>query len=183
MSAVKVEAERLEAMRKAGTPPQIVYAYKRTGGLLLTEDIREHWPPDRVKEWDDAIHEYFAIEDASKNVERPNPEEWSTEIPEMLASGFEGRWAIVRSARQPVEITSGEMFRVQVHSELKSTRLATIVTRSQCARRSLAPTGTGTGLIWWCPRHTALIAVGRRASSRPVGCCRCPSASDLKCRP
>ena len=33
-----------------GTPPQIIYAYKRTGGLLLTEDRRDHWPPDRVKE-------------------------------------------------------------------------------------------------------------------------------------
>ena len=54
MSAVEVEAEMIEAMRKAGTPPQIVYAYKRTRGLLLTEDMREHWPPDRVKEWDDA---------------------------------------------------------------------------------------------------------------------------------
>jgi len=52
MSAVKVQAETIEAMRKAGTPPQIIYAYKRTGGLLLREDMREHWPPDRVKEWD-----------------------------------------------------------------------------------------------------------------------------------
>jgi len=43
MSAVKVQAE-LEAMRKAGTPPQIAYAYKRTGGLLLRDDMREHWP-------------------------------------------------------------------------------------------------------------------------------------------
>ena len=51
--------------------------------------MRKHWPPDRVKEWDDAIEEYFVIEDASKNVNRPNPEEWSTEIPEMLASGFD----------------------------------------------------------------------------------------------
>jgi hypothetical protein len=40
MSAVKIEADVLEAMRKAGTPPQmpqIMYAYKRTEGLLLTE--------------------------------------------------------------------------------------------------------------------------------------------------
>jgi hypothetical protein len=47
MSAVKVEADVVDAMRKAGTPPQIIYAYKRTGGLLLTEDMREHWPPDQ----------------------------------------------------------------------------------------------------------------------------------------
>jgi hypothetical protein len=88
MSAVKVEAETVEAMRKAGTPPQIVYAYKRTRGLLLTEDMREHWPPDRVKEWDNAIDEYFAIEEASKQPDRPSSEEWSTSIPELLASPF-----------------------------------------------------------------------------------------------
>jgi hypothetical protein len=43
-------------MRKAGTPPQIVYAYKRTRGPLLTEDVREYWL-DRVKEWDAAQRE------------------------------------------------------------------------------------------------------------------------------
>lgn len=66
-------------MRKSGTPPQIIYAYKRTGGLLLTEDMREHWPPDRVKEWDNASDEYFAIEEASKgkNV-KPLQSQWTT---------------------------------------------------------------------------------------------------------
>jgi hypothetical protein len=88
MSAVEVEAETIEAMRKAGTPPQIIYAYKRTGGLLLMETMREHWPPDRVKEWDDAINEYFAIEEASKQPDRPSAEEWNTAIPELLASPF-----------------------------------------------------------------------------------------------
>jgi hypothetical protein len=80
MSAMKIEAETLEAMRKAGTPPQIAYAYKRTGGLLLAEDMREHWPPDRVKEWDDAINEYFAIEEASRTVVVENGEAASPEL-------------------------------------------------------------------------------------------------------
>src|SRR5215467_9991923 len=88
MSAVKIEAETLEVMRRAGTPPQIAYAYERTGGLLLTEDMREHWPPDRVKEWDDAIDEYFAIEEASKQPDRPSAKEWNTSITELLASPF-----------------------------------------------------------------------------------------------
>src|SRR5215831_20461518 len=88
MSAVKIEAEVVEVMRKTGTPPQIIYAYKRTGGLLLTEDMREHWPLDRVKEWDDAINEYFAIEEASKQPDRPSTKEWNTAIPELLASPF-----------------------------------------------------------------------------------------------
>jgi hypothetical protein len=43
---------------------------------------------DRVKEWDDAIDEYFAIEEASKQPDRPSKEEWNTSIPELLASPF-----------------------------------------------------------------------------------------------
>lgn len=84
MSAVKVEADVLEVMRKAGTPPQIAYAYKRTGGLLLTEDMREHWPPDRVKEWDNAIEEYFAIEEASKRPDRPRLQRLPTTVIKIL---------------------------------------------------------------------------------------------------
>src|SRR5215475_1428752 len=33
------------------------------------------------------------------------------------------RWAVVRSRRQPVEITSDEFFHVEVNGELKSTRM------------------------------------------------------------
>ena len=41
------------------------YAYRKTG-LILTEDMRSNWPADRLREWDDAIDEYFAIEDAQR---------------------------------------------------------------------------------------------------------------------
>jgi hypothetical protein len=34
-----------------------------------------------------------------------------------------GRWAVVRFGREPVEITSGEFFRVEVDGELKATRM------------------------------------------------------------
>jgi len=34
-----------------------------------------------------------------------------------------GRWAVVRPGRQPVEITSGELFRIDVNGELKPTRM------------------------------------------------------------
>ena len=87
MSGVKMQADILDAMRKAGTPPQIAYAYKKTG-LLLTEDMRDQWPPDRVAEWDAAIDEYFAIEDGASRADRPDPKQWTTEIPELLASPF-----------------------------------------------------------------------------------------------
>src|SRR5215472_13233759 len=38
----------------------------------------------------------------------------------MMASG---RWAVYRPGRLPVEITSGELFRVEVAGELKLTRM------------------------------------------------------------
>jgi hypothetical protein len=48
----------------------------------------ENWPADSRKEWDDAIKEYFLIEEASKRPDRPDPSEWKTEIPELLLSPF-----------------------------------------------------------------------------------------------
>src|SRR4051812_30396502 len=64
MSGVKMQADILDAMRKAGTPPQIAYAYKKTG-LIYVEGASQNWPPGRVQEWHDAIDEYFAIEAAA----------------------------------------------------------------------------------------------------------------------
>ena len=34
-----------------------------------------------------------------------------------------GRWAVFRTGRAPVEITSGELFRIEVAGELKVTRM------------------------------------------------------------
>ena len=34
-----------------------------------------------------------------------------------------GRWAICRPDRSPVEITSGELFRIEVNGELRPTRM------------------------------------------------------------
>ena len=84
MSIVKAQAEMLEAMRQAGMPPQIVYAYKKTG-LLALGDL-SGWPADGRKELDDAIDEYFAIEAAKAH--RDTLKGWNTEIPELLASQF-----------------------------------------------------------------------------------------------
>lgn len=56
----KATAGMLESMRKAGTPPQIIFAFRKTG-LLLAEGIT---PPDAPewKEWNAAIDEYFALD-------------------------------------------------------------------------------------------------------------------------
>jgi hypothetical protein len=82
MSPVKFEAEVLEAMRKTGTPPEFVYAYRKTG--LLGIGDQSAWPPERRREWEEAIREYFALETSVKSA--PDPRAWNTEIPELLAS-------------------------------------------------------------------------------------------------
>jgi hypothetical protein len=59
-SEKKIVASVLEAMRKAGTPPQIIYAYRKTG-LLLAEGVTPAHVPE-CKEWNAAIEEYFELE-------------------------------------------------------------------------------------------------------------------------
>jgi hypothetical protein len=86
MSIVKMEAETLDALHKAGAPPQIAYAYKKTG-MLVMESSKDHIPKDRLKEWNAAIDEYFLIERARAEG-GPKPEGWNTEIPELLISDF-----------------------------------------------------------------------------------------------
>ena len=125
-STVKMEAEVVDAMRKAGAPPQIIYAYKKTG-LIYVKGVSTNWPKDRVKEWEDAIDEYFAIEDATKGVDKPDPEEWSTEIPEMLAAGFDKadleKVREILAAMAPIE--GREPTKVIVRIELAAAFLAT----------------------------------------------------------
>ena len=62
-SEEKLRSETLEAMRKAGTPPQIVYAYAKTGLILLESTPA---PPDVRAEWNAAVKEYFAMERKAK---------------------------------------------------------------------------------------------------------------------
>ena len=61
----KIDHEVVRALRKVGAEPQIIYAYKKTG-LIGTAGAIDNWPTDRRKEWEDAIDEYFALEDQAK---------------------------------------------------------------------------------------------------------------------
>ena len=61
----ELEGELLGAMRKTGVPPEIIYAYRKTGRLLLKEN-REVYPPEAQSEWDAAIDEYFRLEARAK---------------------------------------------------------------------------------------------------------------------
>jgi len=55
----KIKRDMLAAMRAAGIPLQLIYAYDRTGFLLSQEGYKSLSPEDKA-EYDAAIAEYFA---------------------------------------------------------------------------------------------------------------------------
>lgn len=61
-----------EGMREVAKllPPQIAYAYLKTGGLLLTEDNMDKFSDEDLEEWNAAIDEYYEIE--AKQEDDPN---------------------------------------------------------------------------------------------------------------
>jgi hypothetical protein len=59
----RIKQDMLAAMRVAGIPPQFIYAYERTGFLLLEEGYKNLSPGDKA-EYDAVIDEYFAKNNA-----------------------------------------------------------------------------------------------------------------------
>ncbi len=55
----RMKNDMLAAMRAAGIRPEIMYAYERTGLLLLEAGYEALSPKDKA-EYDGAIDEYFA---------------------------------------------------------------------------------------------------------------------------
>ncbi len=53
-------------MRDAEIPPQFIYAYRKTGVFVLSEEWQQKLPPGAVEKWEKAIQEYFALEDEAK---------------------------------------------------------------------------------------------------------------------
>lgn len=64
-----MEHEMVQAMKRAGTRPELIYAYEKTS-RLVTEDNRKYLTQDELDEWEDAIDEYFLLEEA-KDMEPP----------------------------------------------------------------------------------------------------------------
>lgn len=54
----ELKRDIIKLLRDPSVPPQFAYAYKKTGLLGLLED-KSAWAPEDVKEWNDAIDEYF----------------------------------------------------------------------------------------------------------------------------
>jgi hypothetical protein len=50
----------LEAMHKAGIRPAMIYAYQKTGRLVTYEN-RKHLTKAELKEWNDAVDEWYEI--------------------------------------------------------------------------------------------------------------------------
>jgi hypothetical protein len=55
----KVKQDMIAAMRAADIPPQLIYAYERTGFLLSKEGYQSLSPEDKA-EYDAAIAGYYA---------------------------------------------------------------------------------------------------------------------------
>lgn len=53
------EAGMVDAMREAGIPLALVYAFEKTG-RIVTEENKHLIPDIELKEWDDAVREYYA---------------------------------------------------------------------------------------------------------------------------
>ena len=54
----KVCAQTVPIMLRAGTPEHLIYAYLRTGGLVLTASTLKKAPPDDRAAWKEAMAEY-----------------------------------------------------------------------------------------------------------------------------
>ena len=65
----RIKQDVLAAMRAAGIPPQLIYAYERTGFLLSKEGYKSLSPEDKA-EYDAAIDEYHAKELAKAAAKR-----------------------------------------------------------------------------------------------------------------
>ena len=52
----------VEAMRDAGIPAEFIYAYKKTGYVLLSDPSQQKLPEGAEEQWHAAIREYFELE-------------------------------------------------------------------------------------------------------------------------
>jgi hypothetical protein len=56
----EIMREAVEAMQDAGIDPALIYAYKKTGGLMVIERNKSLLSERDLAEWDAAIDEYYA---------------------------------------------------------------------------------------------------------------------------
>jgi hypothetical protein len=129
----RMEDETVAALRKAGVAPQIIFAYKRTGRLLMKDNLA-NYPPEARAEWKAAIDEYFRLEeqasgDAPKEEGRPGADMRTspTQIPELLSRPLtpEEHELITRCLQAIDEILS-DAVTLALRVELAAVMLATV---------------------------------------------------------
>lgn len=54
----KVKTKMTELMKQVKLPEEFIYAFEKTGGLLVSEDNKHLISKDDLKMWDDAVDEY-----------------------------------------------------------------------------------------------------------------------------
>ncbi|WP_054697690.1 SEC-C metal-binding domain-containing protein [Syntrophomonas palmitatica] len=59
-SGIDLEKETVKIMEEAGIPGELIYAYKKTG-RLVSEENKKYLTDAELKEWKDAIAEYYSI--------------------------------------------------------------------------------------------------------------------------
>jgi len=59
MSEDELRRTMVETMKRAGTPPEMVYAFEKTGRLVTAENASQLSEED-LAEWDAAVEEYWA---------------------------------------------------------------------------------------------------------------------------
>ena len=73
----EIERQTVEAMHRSGMRPHLIYAYQKTGGLLLTRENESLATTKDIEDWDAAIEEYYSLK---KNPPEPNPIEVLLEL-------------------------------------------------------------------------------------------------------
>lgn len=63
-----LEAKIVQAMEAAGTPPEFVYAFEKTNGLLVTDANKHLIPEADLKAWFDAVAEYRKLHPSTEGV-------------------------------------------------------------------------------------------------------------------
>lgn len=54
----KIKKGCVEVMKKAGMPKDFIYAYEKTG-MMVVQENKHLFTKDDIQEWEDAVREYF----------------------------------------------------------------------------------------------------------------------------
>lgn len=158
----------LKAMEKADFPPQIRFAYERTG-LLLSSDHLDDVPPENLAAWEDAIDLYFAIEGNKGRADLPPESQWRTEVADLLVTFTNRDLEIVRHfLKSMAEFERSTPMGVAARTEIAAAYMANALDSAYEAAEATVGQGTGPDAFDRAMRammRRALEIYGQRGSS------------------